>query len=731
MQGSAPVTEQLDTPSVEVSLPRGALQVRGALQPATLDAEARTVEVVWTTGARVRRSDFLGGEWFEELSLDDDAVDLARLNNGAAVLAAHESFGLDGVIGVVERAWLQGGKRSREGRALVRFSSRDAVAPIIRDVQEGVLRHISVGYITHELEEAEPTKKKRDAPPVFVATRWEPVELSFVAVPADAGAGVRSSPTSRDDGTRYPCAVLRRSTTMSTTTVAERTQERPPGDAPHPGDVPPPAPPPAPAPEPPDQGDDPEASAAAARASERDRIGEITSMVRTHGLDGALEQQLIRDGTSVSDARKVVLTTLARKQPTIRSVVDVGQDGLDRLGRAIENQILFRVAPKPPELTQDGRDLMAASILEMGRRYLEAAGVRTAGLTRVELAGVALGISKAPGLREGPHSFGTTGDFPTLLANVAQATLTAGYSYAPKSFPPWTQRGTLPDFRPTNRVALGSGPKMLEVPEHAEYKRGRLGLEGVEPAQLKTWGRILAFTRQAMVNDDLGLFERIPQLFGNSAAQMESDLVYQLLTANPIMADGNALFSVAHGNLMTAAAITVASMAAARSAMVNQKSPDGSYLAIFPRYLIVGPQQEIYALQFLAPLTIIGDATQTVPDQYRSLQLIVEPRITDLAWYLAADPAQVDTIQYNYLAGAPQGGPGLETREGWDVDGVEFKAREDFGANVISWRGLVKNPGALPTILLTKGGTEQAAGGLATTDEPREREATESPAKKS
>ena len=83
---------------------------------------ARTVELVWTTGARVRRTGW-DGDWFEELSLADDAVDLGRLNRGANLIESHQSYTLDGVLGVVEWARLDDlGDGRREGRALVRFS---------------------------------------------------------------------------------------------------------------------------------------------------------------------------------------------------------------------------------------------------------------------------------------------------------------------------------------------------------------------------------------------------------------------------------------------------------------------------------------------------------------------------------------------------------------------------------------------------------------------------------
>src|SRR5262249_43640824 len=177
---------------------------------------------------------------------------------------------------------------------------------------------------------------------------------------------------------------------------------------------------------------------------------------------------------------------------------------------------------------------------------------------------------------------------------------------------------------------------------------------------------------------------------------MESDIVYGILTGNPPLADGQPLFSTAHHNLLPAAPITVQSINAARRAMVNQTGPDGQFLALLPRLLICGPQQELSALQFLAPISIVGATQDMIPRAYQSLQLIVEPRITDASWYLAADPNQVDTIEYDFLDGAPGGGPTLEKREGWDIDGQEYKAREEFTATPITRRGLIKNPGQQP-----------------------------------
>src|SRR4029453_11858828 len=221
-----------------VQLPLG--QTRAAFLPETVLPAPRTVELLWTPGARVRRAGLWGDPWIEELSLAEGAVDLTRLNRGANLLAAHDSYGLDGILGVVEWAQLQTTiDGQREGHALVRFSERPKAQEVFADVQAGIIRNVSVGYITHALEQLEKGDRQARPLPVFQATRWEPVEISLCAVPADAGAQTRSAA----DELRYPCSV-RRIAAMDTTTTVEqptrrkaarptRAEERPPGEPQH------------------------------------------------------------------------------------------------------------------------------------------------------------------------------------------------------------------------------------------------------------------------------------------------------------------------------------------------------------------------------------------------------------------------------------------------------------------------------------------------------------------
>ena len=146
-------------------------------QRESVDVEKRTVEVAFSSEEPVER-------WFGEevLSHAAGAVDLSRLNDGGAVLFNHD---WDDQIGVIERAWIDADKR---GRALVRFGNGAKATEKFQDVQDGILRHISVGYSIVNFEE-EISGDIR----TFTATRWQPYEISFVTVPADPTVGVGRS----------------------------------------------------------------------------------------------------------------------------------------------------------------------------------------------------------------------------------------------------------------------------------------------------------------------------------------------------------------------------------------------------------------------------------------------------------------------------------------------------------------------------------------------------------
>jgi HK97 family phage major capsid protein len=144
-------------------------------KPRHVDLGARTVELAFSSDAPVPI-----GDVNEILDHGLDSVRLGRLNSGAAVLVGHDH---SDQVGVVERAWTDT-RESGEGvgRALVRFGRSARASDILNDVVDGIRQLVSVGYLVHAWDQT-PDGDVR-------ATDWEPIEISFVPVPADAGVGV-------------------------------------------------------------------------------------------------------------------------------------------------------------------------------------------------------------------------------------------------------------------------------------------------------------------------------------------------------------------------------------------------------------------------------------------------------------------------------------------------------------------------------------------------------------
>ncbi|MGL4963179.1 MAG: prohead protease/major capsid protein fusion protein [Inquilinus sp.] len=643
----------------------------------TVDPEARTVELVWSTGARVRRMDWWTGKRYEEeLSLDPAHVDMARLQSGSApLLNAHGMYDLSDVLGVVEKGATVDGS---EGRAVVRFSRREEVDPIFRDVQDGIIRNVSVGYNVRKFEITEEEGKL----PIYRAVDWEPWEISLVAVGADAGAGTRAAKTAA-----IPCTFVNRA--QPATRSSDMGDEVQPGTGTAPAAAPAtPASPAAGAPEtraPAAPVVTPPAAAPAASA-----VAEFRKVCKAFGIPETRALDAIQAGQTIEQFRNAVIDerAAAADATASRNTIEVGSDHSTEKRAAIEAALLHRFDPVAYKLEGGAREYRGMSLLQIGTELVEARGIKTRGLGRDETAGLILGLDRRGGMM-------TTSDFPGILANVANKTLRRAYEAAPQTFKVFSRQVTLADFKEHTAVQLGDAPKLEKVNEHGEFKRGAIG-EGKESYKLETFGKVVAITRQVIINDDLSAFTRIPALFGTAAANLESDTVWGIVIANAPMGDGQPLFSAAHGNLANPGSpIGTDSLGAGRAAMRQQKSLGGTFINVQAQYLMVPTAKETEAEKYMASSMIIAAKAADFNPFQGKFQIVPEPRLdadSTTSWYLSASPDQIDTIEYAYLDG--QQGVFLESRVGFDVDGVEIKARMDFAAKAIDWRGLYKNPGA-------------------------------------
>lgn len=653
----------------------------------SVDEDTRTVDLTFSTGADVVRYDWMADKrYIERLSMDPKHVRLERLNAGAPLLNTHSSYSLADQMGVVVDG--SASVDGKLGRASVRFSKRADVEPFYQDVRDKVIRNVSVGYRVYRFEES---AGKGNALPVRLATDWEPYEVSLVPMPADTGAQVRGAKPVDTN----PCVLVTRlqESPMNDETrqdgLSDTIDERP-ADERREAEEP----------------AEPTVAEVAQRA-ERERVQGIMLACRAAKMPTAMYDKFVADGTPLVDAQRKIFEEMSKRVDPVnapnggaRRPDIVGGDDIFVHQRAgIENALLHRVAPSHFKLEDKGREYRGMTMLDVAKAYLQARGIRITGMSKMEIAGVALGLTNQRG---GMH---TTTDFPLLLADVANKSLRAEYLAAPQTFQPLTRAVSLSDFKPANRVQIGDAPALLQVNEHGEFTRGTIG-EGREQIQLATYGRVFAITRKALVNDDTEAFSRVPAKFGRAARNLESDLAWYQILSNPTMGDSVALFHATHANYAGAGLIGIATIGAGETAMLLQTGVDGTTLIMAqPRYLIVPPSQKTRALQFVSLNMQAQQASNVNPFAGR-LEVVCEPRLetgitigsataagSPTAWYLSSSPDQVDILELAMLDG--QEGPLVESRIGFDVDGLEIKCRHDVGAKVIDYRGLYKNDGSI------------------------------------
>lgn len=420
-----------------------------------------------------------------------------------------------------------------------------------------------------------------------------------------------------------------------------------------------------------------------ARAHEalRTRNADILAAVQPHlareGVQAILTAALSDPSMTVDTVRQQVLDKIgASTHPIAGNTFETTADESDKFRAAGENAILARAG----YAKADGQNPMRGlSLREIARACATRAGKNTNGMDIRDVVATA---------------FTSTSDFPALLTSTARNSLLRGYEEAPESFPLFTRAGTLTDFRPANNAGLGFFSALDKIAEGAEYKYGTFGTAG-NAITLATYGKLFAITRQAIINDDLGAFTQVPRKMGRAAKRTIGDLVFAILTGNPTMADGVALFHATHKNLLTGSTIDTANVDAMRVAMATQKF-DGQPINVPLKYLVVpmalqGAAETVRSSQY----AVTANANTTTPNTVaNTFEVIADARLdgSPKVWFGSADPAMYDTIEVAYLDGVQE--PFLDQKDGWNVDGTEFKVRIDAGVAPQDFRGLAKNPGA-------------------------------------
>jgi len=668
------------------------------LDRSAADLEARSVPASLSSEIEVAR-------WFgrEVLMHTPEAVDLARAAEGLPLLWNHNS---DQPIGLVENVRLDGNKL----RGTLRFSRNAKAEEVWRDVQDGMLRNISIGYQIRDWVEA------KDSDLVTVS-RWSLLEASIVPVPADPTVGI---------GRAYPDVAPSATPNREVVRMTEK-------------DPAPVATPATPEPVTTPVIDlsairrEHEIVAAAARReaieAERRRVADVgnvfeSSLFRKDDPQfAALRAKALADGWSVDQTRAVVLQALETSsqpvadkrvsdearglphpdKPVSDSRIQGGVDALDKFKDGMATALAIRarlVTDKDSIHKAREGGFLGVRLSRLAERYLNYLGVDTRAMDDELLAKRAV-MYRGMGM--------TTSDFANVLSNTANKALMLGWEQAPETWQQWVRIGSVPDFKQAERTGLSGFTSLARVPEDGEITYGKF-TDRKEVIQAVSYAKKFRLTYQAIKNDDLNAFTAIPRGMGRAAQSVIGDIVYGKLdgVGPTLNQDSIALWDTStHKNYVAAAtAPTVATLNTANAAMKKQKDPNNSkVLNITPKFLIVPVALEATARELLAseyapdssPGSTSGKNTMTRNIWYgNTLQIIADPRLDDqtnglAAWYLAADPNVFDTVEVAFVDGVAE--PYLREEQEWDTRGVEWVVGVDFGVAVLDYRAMHKYKG--------------------------------------
>jgi hypothetical protein len=614
--------------------PAGVLHTR--VMPQTWDETTREIELCISTGAPGKRWDWsTGREYVEEL--DVMGCNLERLINAGSVLLDHDAE-VENVIGRV----LEG--KIENGMVIVRarLSSRPEMAGYVQDIRDGVIHSLSVGYTV----ETEESIKEEGQMERRIARAWTPWEVSFVAIPFDAGASTRSAEQPQQ----------RQEPDMSQTTQAPAVVPATPIDM------------------------------VAVRKAETERQTKIRSSAAKFRLPDAVVSEILASTDTYEAAAAQVMERVSTMDQATAPVdthrVDLVRSSQDDQMGALTDALEFR-AGLIREPTKRQRELVRDnSIHSIAKQFLEARGIPTQGMSKRELFQASL--THRSGVA--PH---TVSDFPNALEFLGKKVLLAAYNAEPKLFDEFATRQDFSSLREEKLVATGAFPDMVATPEGGSIAYGTVSDRG-ESYSCAKYTAGVRLTEEIFINDDIGAVMRTLQGMGETAVANEKAIIFNLFLNNPNMSDGNAVFSSAHANLGSAGAISITTIGELRNLIRSQLKEGSTTQRVYaePRFLLVPSDYETLAEQIISP-NLIG-STAAAPASIQKFKILAEPRLNETGnspWYLLAANCG---IYYGYL----QEQPGPRMRQVLDqLDlSMTLVVDEFFGATVGDWRGMAKNP---------------------------------------
>ena len=402
---------------------------------------------------------------------------------------------------------------------------------------------------------------------------------------------------------------------------------------------------------------------------------EIRSIARAANLPVDWADAQIDADATVTEVRASAFEAMqdrGRALPKIK--VGPSNDDTAQVQTRAADALAFRMAGG--EVPAASREFVGMSLRDLAADCLTRSGESVRGMSADELF----------------HRSLSTSDFPLVVSNAMGKVAAQAYKAAESPLKALARQRTLPNFKDSASIRIGEMGRLEEMTESGEFKHTNRAESG-EVMRLKTFGRAINVSRKLLIDDDLNLLGDMTAAMGQAAAQTEAEEMVALLTGNPSLSDGTPVFDATRGNSVSGvpSALSETALSAARKHMRTVKGLDGkTIIDAKPKYLIVSPDLETSAEKLLA--SIYAATSADVAAFAGKLTLVVEPRLTGNTWYVLADPAQVPSMQYGYLAAAQ--GVQIQRQDAWNTLGLQYRAWVDFGTGWLDWRGAYRAAGA-------------------------------------
>jgi hypothetical protein len=451
-----------------------------------------------------------------------------------------------------------------------------------------------------------------------------------------------------------------------------------------------------------------------AKQAEADRVEGITEIAlnacdkRPYDIKAIKElAQTAIDGKWTVE--KFRLELLEASLPPAHTVFRTRRD--ERLSNKVVEAAICQ-AGRLPEKDENGRPHFDDQTMQLAHdRFKGRIGLKQLFLLAAQANGhhehnleVTLDVQRAAFGMRGPNQIHAAGGFSTLdiatiLSNTANKFIMRGWNMVDQTFLKIAKIQSVRDFKTITTVSLADSVRYEQVGNDGEIKHGSLS-ELTYTNKADTYAKMLAITRQDIINDDTGALTDVPMKLGNGAMKLLNHIGWTEFLSGV----SASFFATSNNNINTGVAdMTEGGLDATYVIFKNQTNPDGTPLGVEPKLLLVptaleGKARRLMSSEsFVTGMTTLQGSTNIWANRFAVLS---SPYIsnssytgnTAVAWWMLADPNELPVIAIAALNGRVE--PTVETADAdFHVLGVQMRGYSDVGVNLQEYRGGVHADG--------------------------------------